>query len=139
MKIIKRFLKANSKGEKFSEIVEELVPNEYGTVNATKNQLVFNCPSCGQFIEENQIRYNCPVCKGHCCNFGHEERVKHAKSLFERQIIIEKETLRWLESKVFDDFPGIEFIRKIVCIKSVKRLEELRQRLGVSDNERFLP
>lgn len=128
-KILKTFLKINDTGSKLYEGVEELIDDENGTITNAKTETLATCRSCGRTIEQNQARSNCPVCKGRCCDFCHEERLKLEKSTFERQIVLEREQLRWLESRIFDNLPAIGIIRQIRGIKSIKRLERLHRRL----------
>ena len=125
-KILKAFLKVNMAGDKLYEQIEELVDDESGTIVDLKREVLSTCRSCGQSVEPNQARSNCPLC-GECCNFCHQERLKLEKIIFERQIILERERLRWLESKIFDGVPCIGLIRQVKAISSIRRLESLHR------------
>jgi ferredoxin len=126
--IIKFFRKINQKGETLFGVSEEIIDDEAGTVTAAKQQIMFHCPACGQPLEQRQVRENCILC-GTCCDWCHEERLKLEKSIFERMVIIEKERLRWLESKVFDNIPGVKIFRHIEGFKSIKKLEREHRKL----------
>ena len=125
------FHKFNRYGETLYAAGEEIIDarEENGTLTNLKKQLLFHCPRCGQSLELYQVRSNCPICGGICCDFCHEQQLKFERENFERQIIIEQERLRWLESKIFDRFPFIRIIRQVNGINSIRRLENVRRRL----------
>ena len=129
-RILKAFLKVKSTGERLHEGLEELVDDESGTITYLKKETLPTCESCGQPVEQSRIRTNCPVCGGRCCDFCHGEQLKHEKGTFERQVILEREQLRWLESRIFDNLPAIGLIRQIRGINSLRRLERLQRRLS---------
>lgn len=134
-KVLKTFLKVSSAEDKLYEGIEELVDDERGTITTLKRETFSTCQSCGQPIESNLARSHCPVCEGECCDFCHEQRLANERNTFERQVVLERERLRWLESKIFDGFPGIGIIRQIRGIDSMKRLEGLRRRLLRGERE----
>ncbi|NIO03986.1 MAG: hypothetical protein GTN74_05045 [Proteobacteria bacterium] len=132
-RIQKIFLKFNSMGESLYEGLEELVDHEDGTITTSKRETLFTCGRCGRTAEPHQARRNCPVCGGRCCDFCHEAQLKLERSIFEREIILEREQLRWLESKIFDNFPAIRLIRQIKGAHTVRRLEQLHRKLLEED------
>jgi hypothetical protein len=122
-KILKAYIKFKSSGDKLYEGLEALINNEKGTIATLKKETLLTCQRCGRVVEPHQARTSCEVCGGPCCDTCHEQRVRHEKSIFERLIIVERERLRVLESKIFNGCPGIDTIRQIQGIGSIKRLE----------------
>jgi hypothetical protein len=126
-RIIKGLLRVTETGDRLYEEVEVTVDNEDGTINTAKREILPTCQNCGQPVEK--VRSSCPLCEGFCCDFCHEQRLRHEKLTFERMIIVERERLRWLESGMFDGFPGIKLYRRIAGFNSMSRLKSMQRRL----------
>jgi len=123
-----RFIKTDDQGQLFYEDTKTVHTHDKNNIEVLVRKRSFVCPTCGQPADENKLRKTCPVCQGVCCNFCHEERIRFHKIVFDQQIIIEKERRTWIESKLFDRFPMIGVIRRIVGMNSIRKLEDMRRR-----------
>jgi Zn finger protein HypA/HybF involved in hydrogenase expression len=129
-RILKRVLKILDDGTPVYAWEEEIITDmDHNSVTANKKQAIFNCPSCGQPLEQRNVRENCPQCKGVCCDFCHEQRARLSKLEFERMVILEKESVRLLENKIFDGIPGMKFVRQLHGINTLKRLKTERRKI----------
>lgn len=124
----KFFIKLNAQGQVISSKTEDVIDDQSGIITYKQEQRMFHCPSCGQPMEQRQIRLNCPFCGGTCCDFCHEQRVRMGKDNFERLLILEKESTRLFESKLFDGLPCIKLIRQIYVINAIKQLQDARKK-----------
>ena len=129
-RIQKRFLKISDDGTPVYAWEEEIITDmDHNSISASKKQVMFTCPSCGQPLEQRNVRENCPQCKGFCCDFCHEQRAKLLKLEFERMVILEKESVHLLESKIFDNIPGMKFVRQFQGINTLRRLKNARRKI----------
>ena len=129
-RIRKRFLKISDDGTPVYAWEEEITTDmDQNKISASKKQVMFTCPSCGQPLEQRTVRENCPQCKGYCCDFCHEQRAKLLKLDFERMVILGKESMSLLESKIFDNIPGMKFVRQLQGINILKRLKNASHKI----------
>jgi hypothetical protein len=129
-KIINRFVKFNSRGEPVYAMGEEIIDDRDsgGGMTTTNQQLVFECPSCGQLQETHAIRTSCELC-GVCCDWCHDMKMKLDEIEFRQQVLIERERMNRWQSPALDRIPWIKWIRWWQNENSMERLEETRQRL----------
>lgn len=131
-RIIKGLLRVTDTGNRLYEEVEVVVDHEDGTIDTAKREILSTCQNCGQPVdpEKNMVRSTCGLCDGGCCcPFCHEQRLRYETIMFERMITVERERLKWLESGIFDDFPGIKLYRRIAGFNSMSRLKSMQRRL----------
>lgn len=128
IRIYRIFQKITRNGDVIYERREAGSIDEQGNENAGKQILMHNCPNCGQPLEE-KIVIKCPVHGIYDCNWCHAEMLRLEEINFKRQMAIQKEKLRWLESKIFDGVPFVKTIRKVCGIQGITKLEETRKKL----------
>jgi len=130
-KIYKFFQKITQNGDVIQEVREAAIryPNN-DVVRGTQN-IVQTCPTCQRIVEH--LPRECPIHRIYDCPKCCAELLRFEQILFERQMAIQKEQLRWLESEHLKDIPFVKTARKIIGIRGLIKLEDTRKKFVRED------